>query len=213
MFYDGLNGGRTVLEFEHSLKNCRDAFDSYFDTTKREGWKDKDSNEPAILRGYSSEIFKEFNNKDEDHIWSIISQYVNPNYSIRSKIFDDLIAEDTAGSNYDSTKTEGGIRVRISRTIERNATARQMALDHHGYSCQVCGFDFESVYGKWGLEFAEVHHLIPLAELKGKEQKTDPKKDLAILCANCHRMVHRKKGLTLTLEELRNKLKWKFINN
>ena len=28
-FYDSLNGGRTVLEFEHSLKNSRDDFDVF----------------------------------------------------------------------------------------------------------------------------------------------------------------------------------------
>jgi len=33
MFYDSLNGGRKVLEFEHSLKNSRDAFDSHFPET------------------------------------------------------------------------------------------------------------------------------------------------------------------------------------
>lgn len=40
MFYEALNGGRPVLEFEHSLKNSRDGFDSYFIDTNREGWKD-----------------------------------------------------------------------------------------------------------------------------------------------------------------------------
>jgi hypothetical protein len=206
MFFDVLSGGRTVLEFEHSLKNSRDGFDSYFDSNKREGWKDKNSGNPARLTRYESEIFEDFQNKEEDYIWSTISSYMDPNYNVKPKIFNDLIAEDTAGSNTDSTKTEGGVGVRISKSIERNAATRQKALDYHGYSCQVCGFDFESVYGKWGLEFAEVHHLIPLAELKGKEQKTDPKKDLAILCSNCHRMVHRKKGITLSLEELKAKI-------
>jgi len=206
MFYDALSGRRTVLEFEHSLKNSRDGFDGYFIDTKREGWKDKKSGDPARLTGFSSEIFEQFKDMEEGEVWAIISQYMDPNYNVNPKIFNDLIAEDTAGSNTDSTKTEGGVRVRISKSIERNAATRQEALDYHGYSCQVCGFDFESVYGKWGHDFAEVHHLIPLAELKGKVQKTDPKKDLAILCSNCHRMVHRKKGITLSLEELKAKI-------
>ena len=42
MFYETLNGGRVILEFEHSLKNSRDAFDSYFPETNREGWKDNE---------------------------------------------------------------------------------------------------------------------------------------------------------------------------
>jgi HNH endonuclease len=37
----------------------------------------------------------------------------------------------------------------------------------------------------------EAHHLIPLSQLKGKRVALDPKNDVAVLCANCHRMVHR----------------------
>jgi hypothetical protein len=36
LFYDRLNGGRAVLEFELSFKNSRDAFDNYFLDTPRE---------------------------------------------------------------------------------------------------------------------------------------------------------------------------------
>ncbi len=107
----------------------------------------------------------------------------------------------------DTTRTEGVIKVRISKTIERSPKLRQEALDIHGYKCQACSFDFELTYGKWGKEFAEVHHIKPLSDLKGEKQETNPLIDLAILCANCHRMVHRKKGITLSLDELKIKMK------
>ena len=84
---------------------------------------------------------------------------------------------------------------------------RQEALDIHGYKCQVCNFDFELTYGKWGKDFAEVHHIKPLSDLKGEKHETNPKTDLSVLCANCHRMVHRKKGITLSLDELKFKIK------
>ena len=42
VFYNKLSEGRTVSQFEHSLKNSRDAFDGYFSETKREGWKADD---------------------------------------------------------------------------------------------------------------------------------------------------------------------------
>ncbi|MFP4846092.1 HNH endonuclease [Winogradskyella sp. PE311] len=206
MFYDVLNGGRAVLEFEHSLKNSRDDFDGYFPQTKREGWKDKDGN-PENLTGFSVDVYEEFSNKDENQIWTIIKSYLDINYKLRPVIFNDLIAEDNANSDLYSTTTEGGIKVRISKIIERSPKLRQQALDIHGYKCQVCDFDFELTYGKWGKEFAEVHHIIPLSELKGESHQTNPKTDLAILCANCHRMVHRKKEITLSLDELKNKIK------
>jgi len=56
--------------------------------------------------------------------------------------------------------------------------------------CEICSFDFTSVYGnKLGYSFCEVHHRLPLAT-KTKERKTTLA-DLAIVCSNCHRMIHR----------------------
>jgi predicted HNH restriction endonuclease len=55
------------------------------------------------------------------------------------------------------------------------------------------------VYGVLGEGFAECHHRVPLAEL----QEGHPVRlsDLAIVCANCHRMLHRRP--LHTVEELR----------
>lgn len=58
--------------------------------------------------------------------------------------------------------------------------------------CEVprCGFDFFERYGEIGQRFAVVHHLIPLSSV-GKAGATTTLKDLAIVCANCHAMIHR----------------------
>ena len=56
-----------------------------------------------------------------------------------------------------------------------------------------------------GKGFIEIHQQ-PLSENKGKEIETNPEKDLAVLCANCHRMVHRKKDITLSIQELKEKI-------
>ena len=55
--------------------------------------------------------------------------------------------------------------------------------------CEACGFDFQSTYGELGEGFCEVHHRTPLAELDGETKTT--LKGLAVVCANCHRMLHR----------------------
>lgn len=206
LFYDSLNGGRGVNEFEHSLKNSRDGFDSYFNLTQREGWKDMNTGEAARLTGFSEQVFKEFSNKEEQFIWDIISIYLESTYQVNPQIFNDLISEDTSNSDSNSTRTEGGVKVRISKTIERNSALRQQVLDLKGYCCEACGFNFLEKYGNWGRDFAEVHHIIPLSELKGKEQLTDPKKHLAVLCSNCHSMVHRKRGISLSISELKLKI-------
>lgn len=57
--------------------------------------------------------------------------------------------------------------------------------------CEVpgCGFEFAEVYGAIGKDFAHVHHLTPLSQLDGA--KNTLLEDLAIVCANCHAMIHR----------------------
>lgn len=55
-------------------------------------------------------------------------------------------------------------------------------------SCEVCGFDFESTYGALGEGFVEVHHRLPL---HASGPVTTRLADLALLCSNCHRMIHR----------------------
>lgn len=55
--------------------------------------------------------------------------------------------------------------------------------------CEVCGFDFKARYGSLGEGFIECHHLISLSNFDSiKVTKLD---DLALVCSNCHRMMHR----------------------
>lgn len=55
--------------------------------------------------------------------------------------------------------------------------------------CEACGFDFKEMYGEFGDGFCEVHHLQPLSKADGVV-KTELG-DLAIVCSNCHRIIHR----------------------
>lgn len=55
--------------------------------------------------------------------------------------------------------------------------------------CEVCGFDFESMYGKHGQGFSEVHHLKPISQMDKGGATTLA--DLAVVCSNCHRIIHR----------------------
>lgn len=94
-------------------------------------------------------------------------------------------------------------RYRQHRSIERNPSAARKAKKALGYICQGCEFDFESIYGPAGHTYIEAHHLTPLSELpEDKPVELDPRKDFAVLCANCHRMMHRKDG-PRTVDELR----------
>ena len=66
----------------------------------------------------------------------------------------------------------------------------------------VCRFNFANKYGNTGEGFIHVHHLKPISELD-EEVVIDPQNDLAVVCANCHAMIHRDKDNTLSLEKLR----------
>lgn len=72
----------------------------------------------------------------------------------------------------------------------------------HGVKCMICGFDFEKVYGEAGRNFIEVHHVKPLCEYD-EEVEINPKTDLVCICANCHRIIHRRKDRIYTVEEVK----------
>ena len=71
-----------------------------------------------------------------------------------------------------------------------------------GYTCEACGFSFENKYGEIGKNFIEVHHLIPFASLKEGNTSLNLEKDFAVLCSNCHRMIHKLKDPS-NLEQLK----------
>ncbi len=105
----------------------------------------------------------------------------------------------------DEEFAEGRILTRLHTTRERNQTLvkkkKQSVLDAHGkLECEVCGFDFAKVYGQLGTDFAECHHTTPLHQLRESTHLRLP--DLAIVCANCHRMLHRSRP-PLTVQQLR----------
>ncbi|WP_209323178.1 HNH endonuclease [Brevibacterium renqingii] len=55
--------------------------------------------------------------------------------------------------------------------------------------CEVCGFDYSIIYGDRGDGYIEVHHVLPL---HASGQTITRLGDLVLLCANCHRMIHRR---------------------
>ena len=105
----------------------------------------------------------------------------------------------------EATFPEGGERFRLHRTLERNPTiakkAKEKRLGETGkLQCDVCSFDFADAYGELGEGFIEAHHTIPVATRRGRmETKLS---DMALVCSNCHRMLHRGKRL-LSAQELR----------
>ncbi len=96
-------------------------------------------------------------------------------------------------------------RARESYFFARNPRLARDAKAAYGYTCQGCGFNFAEHYGDLGAGYIECHHLNPLSErseTEWSEEVVSTLDDVAVLCSNCHRMVHRRRP-ALTLAELR----------
>lgn len=86
--------------------------------------------------------------------------------------------------------------------FERSIEARKKCIAHYGTMCQICGFDFGKVYGPKFAGKIEVHHIIPLSEIR-EDYTVDPIHDLIPVCANCHTALHSKKNGVYTPKELK----------
>jgi hypothetical protein len=96
---------------------------------------------------------------------------------------------------------EGFAKSIITTVYERDSKARRACIEHFGYNCQVCGFNFEDEYGKLGKDFIHVHHIKPISQKDG-EYKVDPIKDLLPVCPNCHALIHRTNDVVENLKKL-----------
>jgi 5-methylcytosine-specific restriction endonuclease McrA len=101
---------------------------------------------------------------------------------------------------------EGYMYEILHKVKERNkklvAAAKLEARKKYGrLKCQICDFDFYELYGEIGADFIEVHHTNPICETEGETiTKID---ELALVCSNCHSMIHRKRPW-LNLSELKS---------
>ncbi|MCM1500795.1 MAG: HNH endonuclease [Clostridium sp.] len=85
---------------------------------------------------------------------------------------------------------EGGVQKALVNRYERDPANRELCLASNGYLCQICGFDFEKVYGKLGQYFIHVHHIEKVSTHEN-QYYLDPTTDLIPICPNCHAMLHR----------------------
>jgi 5-methylcytosine-specific restriction protein A len=99
---------------------------------------------------------------------------------------------------------KGSSRTVVVNAYERNAAARARCVEHHGYTCSVCSFDFAKRYGAVGRHYIHVHHVVPPADMKG-EYQLDPITDLVPICPNCHAMIHTTRP-PMSLSQLRRRL-------
>ena len=101
---------------------------------------------------------------------------------------------------------EGSLLTQIHLTRERNKTLvkrkkESMLASRGRLTCEVCSFDYKEVYGARGNGFMECHHTRPLHTLK--QGDITHINELALVCANCHRMIHAQRPW-MAIEELKD---------
>ncbi|MCB1920550.1 MAG: HNH endonuclease [Candidatus Competibacteraceae bacterium] len=140
---------------------------------------------PTLLKSQSNFSFGFNRLNDEVVVQALNTLQVNSNFSPFTTLPD---------VDLPSARTEGAARLVSHLRRERNRTiveAKKAAiLNATGrLCCEVCGFDFSATYGTLGDGFCEVHHLVPLSATS--ESVITKLDDLAVLCSNCHRIIHR----------------------
>jgi 5-methylcytosine-specific restriction protein A len=152
-------------------------------------------------------------NKMEEVVWDMYSSNIDTLTKVKNAIIENVsfLKESKSSQIEDLLEeaSEGRLLTRVHKTRERNKAIvkkkKESVLKKTGaLKCETCSFDFKEIYGELGEGFAECHHKKPVSQLVANEKtRLD---DLAILCANCHRMIHRSKPWK-TIEELKKILK------
>lgn len=113
--------------------------------------------------------------------------------SIRASVSDGEPPDFPSEVGYDGeSEMEGRYLLRWHAYRERNPGLRRkkiVSVINAGglLACEVCDFNFGEIYGDRGRGYIECHHVEPL-HVGGQKARTVH--DLALLCSNCHRMIH-----------------------
>lgn len=116
-------------------------------------------------------------------------------------LFDEVIA------NYpEISVSEGRLRLVTHLLRERDSKIvkekKKWAINNEILKCEVCSFSF---IDKFNVPFIECHHIEPISNMGERATKLE---DLALVCSNCHRMLHTKfENTYLSIQELRNRIR------
>ena len=96
---------------------------------------------------------------------------------------------------------EGIARESAVLSRSRSSALRRESFRQSGGICTCCGVDFSEVLNGRGLRALQVHHTRQLA-LRDTPEAT-LLSDLAVVCANCHAIIHTDPKQAMLVEELR----------
>jgi 5-methylcytosine-specific restriction protein A len=213
----GLGQSKAMNELTRRAALIRDRVGEYKEYFTFEQINLKSDKQLAKLyeAGHAFGITYDLNNIPEEAKLQSDLKKITEHYMLlthRGGVDSNLTGSDFEPDNLKEQDLEERKRYIRHRSIERNPGNSRKVKEVRGYVCEACGFDFKNFYGdlslnKKGETYIEAHHLIPLSNLpEGKALKLSPKEDFRVLCANCHKMIHRKNP-PYTIEELKANFK------
>ena len=137
-----------------------------------------------------SKLYIKNNIPTEEILWNDLNHFLNIYNNLATKQ-SNISFEYVKENDEEYYGNENLNKIRIHKVIERNQKLVKQVKGIHGYRCQACGFSFNNFYLNIGDNYIEAHHLTPLSKIKEENIKLNPKTDFAVLCSNCHRMIHR----------------------
>lgn len=143
--------------------------------------------------------------RDQDHphedvaIIAICRDVIVPMMAAMAELIGYDVIEDKVDDEVSAF--EGAILQSVVQRRERNPRNRLLCIRIHGERCVVCELEPRRVYGDAG-SIIEVHHLEPVASLV-EPRPYDPRTDLVPLCPTCHRALHTRRPIPLSIEELK----------
>src|SRR3972149_415563 len=125
-------------------------------------------------------------------------------YTVRELSSDDLSRlEAETKATIEKEALEGQTYTTEATFRKRNSALIQAKEANSDYRCEGCGFSFEETYGSIGQDYIIAHHTDPLS--RRSSPSSTRLEGIALLCANCHAMVHIKNP-PLSLAQLRKVL-------
>ena len=131
------------------------------------------------------------------HLWRLNQQADKP-------LLEDEMIDPDMDPEFSTPEGKRMLRTHLrrerSQRLVKKAKRLFRANNQNRLFCEVCSFDFGKGYGE--PDFIEAHHRIPIRDCQPGHTTKIP--DLAMVCANCHRMLHRGNPW-LTVEELKER--------
>lgn len=123
----------------------------------------------------------------EEHIHQDLLQFI--------EMYQNLVYGDTSinletGDEAPSSVEEHK-KLSFHKRIDRNIQVTKKVKQRKGCRCEACGLCFVEMYGSIGRNFIEVHHRVPISKLDEHKTEIDIDSGFAVLCSNCHRMIHK----------------------